>query len=329
MDTTYLFIFNCCKSNKMNENKGSRFFRATTPASQLFNSIFIMLFVGAGLFLLLVLLCSLIPGVQLTSLMDSLSAESKEKNVVLVRLLMILQDLSFFVIPGIIILYLVFDRVAGESIFSRVPKLNEVLLVILLGFCIFPVTSFTGQINAGMHLPQWLSGVEKWMTDKEAAAAGIIDILVPSESFGILLLNLIIIAIIPAIGEELIFRGVFQRIFQRMFRSGHLAIWITAFIFSALHLQFFGFIPRFILGLAFGYLFFWSGTLWLPVISHFVNNAVPVVYTYIQGAEKLNSGPEVPLLKQVIYLPLPIAVGIVILFYFRNKKVPADNADLR
>jgi hypothetical protein len=132
-------------------------------------------------------------------------------------------------------------------------------------------------------------------------------------------LNLVIIALTPAIAEELIFRGVFQRIFYNLFRSGHMAIWFTAFLFSTLHFQFFGFIPRFILGLVFGYLYFWSGTLWLPVISHFVNNAFPVVLAYTVGMDKLNAQIDIPLWKQAILLPLPVILSLVILNYFRNK----------
>jgi hypothetical protein len=105
-----------------------------------------------------------------------------------------------------------------------------------------------------------------------------------------------------------------------MFKSGHAAIWVTAFIFSAIHLQFYGFIPRFILGLAFGYLYFWSANLWLPMIAHFVNNAFPVILVYIQGLEKLNTPSDAPLWHQAVYLPVPVAIGLIILFKFRNKR---------
>jgi hypothetical protein len=132
------------------------------------------------------------------------------------------------------------------------------------------------------------------------------------------------IALLPAIAEELIFRGVFQTIFQRLFRSGHLAIWVTSLIFSTIHFQFFGFIPRLILGLVFGYLFYWSGTLWLPVISHFLNNAFPVIMTYIEGIEKVKAPVDIPLFHQAIILPLPIISGLLILLYFRNKRKDFD-----
>ena len=175
-----------------------------------------------------------------------------------------------------------------------------------------------------MHLPYWLSGVEKWMVEKEDHANNIINQVMDSPAFGTMIMNLFIIAILPAVAEEILFRGVLQKILYNLFKSGHAAIWVTAFVFSTIHFQFFGFVPRFILGLVFGYLFFWSGTLWLPVISHFVNNAVPVVMAYIQGMEKFAEPVDMPLWKQIIALPLPIVISLVILFYFRNKSRSTD-----
>lgn len=208
---------------------------------------------------------------------------------------------------------------SGKVSGLEVPNIKEIGLVVILTFCLFPVTSFTGQINSAMHLPDWLSGVEQWMTDKEDKADHVIDLLVEANTFPIMMMNLLTIALMPAIAEELIFRGVFQKIFANLFRSGHFAVWFTAFLFSAIHLQFFGFIPRFILGLVFGYLFLWSGTLWLPVISHFVNNAFPVILSYLQGLEKLNAHTDTPLWKQALALPVPIVIIFIILFYIRNK----------
>ena len=129
------------------------------------------------------------------------------------------------------------------------------------------------------------------------------------------------IAILPAIGEEFLFRGVLQKLFCRLFKSDHLAIWLTAFIFSFFHFQFFGFVPRLILGLIFGYLFYWSGTLWLPVVAHFINNAVPTIQAYIEGYDAFSSAPDSSLLQQVIWLPIPLLVSILILSYFHKKRV--------
>jgi membrane protease YdiL (CAAX protease family) len=253
------------------------------------------------------------------NLLGNTIAEVGEKDIKFLRYLLISQQISLFIVPAIIILTLMKpDHQTGLRALIM-PRINEVVVVIVLAFCIFPITSFTGELNSWMHLPDWLSGVEQWMTEKEDYATRLIDMLLTPDTFWIMILNVIMIAVIPAIGEEFIFRGVFQKILSNLFKSGHLAIWVTAFVFSILHFQFFGFIPRFILGLVFGYLFFWSGTLWLPVISHFVNNVVPVIGAYILGWEKFNAPLDMPLWKQIIGLPLPIIISLIILIYFRNK----------
>jgi hypothetical protein len=89
-----------------------------------------------------------------------------------------------------------------------------------------------------------------------------------------------LIAIIPAIGEELLFRGVLQRIFTEWFKSAHWGIWISAFLFSAIHMQFFGFLPRMFLGLFFGYLLEATGSLWIPILAHFINNLTGVLLSF-------------------------------------------------
>ena len=240
------------------------------------------------------------------------------------RYLLIIQNISLFIIPSILILNLL--RTESETRISifKTPQLKEIGLVIALAICLFPVTSITGEINSAMHLPHWLSGVEKWMVEQEDKADNLIDIFISTTTFPGMILNLIMIAILPAIGEELIFRGVFQKIFIKLFKSGHIAIWFTAILFSTLHFQFFGFVPRLILGVVFGYLFFWSGNLWLPIMSHFVNNAFPVIITYFQDARQLNVSTGISLWKQALGLPVPFTVCLIILFYFRNKSKRFD-----
>lgn len=289
-----------------------------SPLYQLLMSIVIIGGVGLSLMILLVLAGLQIFGSDL-AVLDKAAASLSTRDFAFLRYLLIIQDLSLLFIPSIIILTLMKPDDNAGLRELKLPQWKEAGLVIILTLCIFPVTNFTGQINSAMHLPGWLSGVEQWMIDKEDQADNLIDTLVSSNTFLTMLTNLLIIALIPAVAEELIFRGVFQKILVSLFRSGHLAIWVTAFIFSAIHFQFYGFIPRFILGLVFGYLFFWSGTLWLPVLSHFINNAFPVILTYMQGGQKISVPVETPLWKQAIFLPLPVVIILVILFYFKNK----------
>lgn len=302
----------------MIDNQGRFKLYGESPLYQLFVSLMIVFVVGVTLSLIFVVAGMLIFGSDL-SVLEKASSSLGKNDFAFMRYLLIIQDFSLLIIPSIIILIFMRPEPSGKVSGLEVPNIKEIGLVVILTFCLFPVTSFTGQINSAMHLPDWLSGVEQWMTDKEDKADHVIDLLVEANTFPIMMMNLLTIALMPAIAEELIFRGVFQKIFANLFRSGHFAVWFTAFLFSAIHLQFFGFIPRFILGLVFGYLFLWSGTLWLPVISHFVNNAFPVILSYLQGLEKLNAHTDTPLWKQALALPVPIVIIFIILFYIRNK----------
>ncbi len=302
----------------MDDKQGFFSLYGKSPLYQLKVSLLIIL--GAGIILFSLFTLAGMTIFNLTpDLIEFSAANFSPEDAGFLRYLMIAQDISLFIIPGLIILILMRSGKENLRPGNRVPGITDIGLVVVLAFCIFPVTSFAGQLNEGLNLPEWLSGVEKWMTEKEGNATQILDTIIVSHNFGMMIGNLAIIAVIPAVGEEIIFRGVFQKISYGLFRSPHIAILVTSLVFSAIHFQFYGFLPRFILGMVFGYLFFWSGTLWLPVISHFVNNAVPVIGAYIAGWDRLNVQPDSGLLKQVISLPLPVITGIIILIYFRNR----------
>jgi len=96
--------------------------------------------------------------------------------------------------------------------------------------------------------------------------------------------NLFVVAFMAGLSEEIFFRGFIQRLFIENKLNHHLAIWFTAILFSAIHLQFFGFVPRVLLGAVLGYLYFYSGNLWLSIIAHTVNNGFAVVMAYITGS---------------------------------------------
>jgi uncharacterized protein len=289
------------------------------PMLQLAYSLLIILIAGGILFAIMVLSGRVIFTEDYEVFLKSYSGAGGKESVSFLRYLVISQDISFFIVPGIFIYYLL--EPAGKATFRTVnsPGTKEVALVVVLAFCLFPLTSFAGQLNSSVHLPDWLSGTEKWMERKENNASHITDLLMSSGSLGVMLLNILIMALIPAVGEELIFRGVLQGILCKLLKSGHTAIWITAIFFSAIHLQFFGFIPRLILGLVFGYLFYWSGMLWLPVIAHFVNNAVPVIWSYLSGCKNIHGSDNVSSANQISGLLFPLALGTIILIYFRNR----------
>lgn len=292
-------------------------FARYSPIVQLIISLAII--VGAGFFLMLIML---IPGflifhADISGLISS-SVQPGNNDIAFLRYLVIVQDVAIFIVPSLIIMALMRPENQSGLVDLKPPRLSDVLLVIVLAFFLIPVTDFTGRLNAGMHLPQWMSGVEHWMIKREDEADGMIDRLIVSDNMSTMLMNLAMIALLPALGEELVFRGVFQKILYRLFRSGHAAVWVTAIIFSAIHFQFLGFIPRLILGLVFGYLFLWSGTLWLPIVAHFVNNAIPVVGTYLHYYESVSQPQEFPSWNEALTLLFPVVVCTGIMIYLKK-----------
>lgn len=297
-----------------------------SPPRRLLVSMLIVIAGGTVIFSLLLFAGNLIFNGDL-SLMSNPAPEAGLSEPGFIKFALIAQDISFFIIPALIILVW-FDPGYKSGILNlKSVRLNDVLLVIILSFCTFPVTGLAGQLNAGMALPDWLSGIEQWMRAKEDYADHMLEVIMTPETFSGMWLNLLIIAVLPAIGEELIFRGVFQKTLRDLFRSGHLSVWITSVLFSAIHFQFYGFLPRLILGLVFGYIFLWSRNIWLPVIAHFINNAVPTVGAYIKGWETINEPSVTGAAKQIAGVIVPLVIGIFILALFRKRSAQYREAD--
>jgi membrane protease YdiL (CAAX protease family) len=243
----------------------------------------------------------------------------------ILKYLQVSQQVALFIIPAIVIAMLL--RQGNKSFLKtdRFPGSIPLFMVIMLAILILPVTIYTGMLNSRMTLPGWLSGVENWMRTKENTASDLTGLLIKSRGIGDLMINISILAVIPSVAEELIFRGILQQILCRIFKSGHIAICITAIFFSAVHLQFYGFLPRLILGLSFGYLFFWSGNLWIAVVAHFINNAIPVMMSYFIRWNDLSDKASDMVEKKVLIPLVPALLSIGILYYFwseyRNKLV--------
>lgn len=134
--------------------------------------------------------------------------------------------------------------------------------------------------NSHLILPDFLSGVEQWMHDMETQLMELTVFLTNFQSIPELLAGILVIGVFAGVGEELFFRGLIQPKMQVYFRSPHWGIWVTAFIFSAIHVQFFGFLPRLFLGALFGYLYHYTGSLFYPILGHILNNAITLLLVY-------------------------------------------------
>ena len=204
----------------------------------------------------------------------------------------LLQTISLFLLPSLILAYLCAK--APWNWLQLDNKVNWKVLLWAIGIMLvaLPAINLMSHWNQQMVLPTWLSGVEEWMKNKEAEAEWLTKQFMSVTTISGLLVNLLLMAVLPALSEEITFRGVLQRLLspknsslnsQLSTLNSHLSIWLTAIIFSAIHMQFYGFIPRMLMGALFGYMMIWSGTLWIPMLMHFVNNAAAVILHYISN----------------------------------------------
>lgn len=205
------------------------------------------------------------------------------------KIMQLLQSVGVMIVPCLVYMYLCYEQplaVAGLSQKITWPAAASIIIFMLIAL---PFINLLSEWNRHMELPAFLSEIEAWMKASEDAANLLTERFLSSESFSTLLFNILLMAILPAFSEELLFRGVLLRLFSEKGRI-HAAIWASAILFSAIHLQFYGFVPRMLLGALFGYLYVWSGSLWLPILAHFTNNAFAVISYYIVEQNNWNEG---------------------------------------
>ncbi|MFC5409048.1 CPBP family intramembrane glutamic endopeptidase [Larkinella bovis] len=243
-------------------------------------------------------------------------------------LLMLIQAVSHlctFLIPSI--LYLRWVEHRGWSDFNSRPltMVRSVGLVALLTITFMPVNGLIIEWNQQLTLPDSLRDLEEWMKAKEEQMSGLTTFLTTFTSPLDLLIALLVIGLIPGIGEEVLFRGLLQRKLTQWTGSVHVAIWVSALIFSAIHVQFYGFVPRALLGALFGYLYVWSGNLWVPILAHAVNNGFTVLMVWLYHRKLITVDIEntesVPWTGAVISLLLTIGF---LTFFRKSNQLPSQ-----
>ena len=253
---------------------------------------------------------------------------SVKTNINILKYLQAFQSIGMFMLPPIVFSFFCYtDDVQTPNQYSKTPQGPTLLFVAFAMLSALPIINLLSAINANMHLPQALKGIENWMKEEEMKLGLLTMAFMKSDSIGVLLINLFVMAVLPAIGEEFMFRGCLQRIFTDMAKNKHLGILITAILFSAIHLQFYGFLPRMALGILLGYMFLWSGSIWTSVWAHFINNGIGVLAVYLQGKHAIGTGIDnVGATKDTTNLlisSLLIFIMAVILIYNEEKKIPA------
>ena len=195
----------------------------------------------------------------------------------------LLQTITLFLLPSLLVAYLCAKAPWNWLQLDQKVDLKVLLWAIGIMLVALPAINLLSHWNQQMVLPSWLSGLEEWMKNKEAEAEWLTKQFMSATTVGGMLVNLFLMAVLPAVSEEVTFRGVLQRLlaFRLSPFTSHLSIWLTAIIFSAIHMQFYGFVPRMLMGALFGYMMVWTGSLWVPMLMHFVNNGMAVLLYFM------------------------------------------------
>jgi len=199
---------------------------------------------------------------------------------------------------------------------------NQGFVVVGITFFFMIFNSIIIEWNMNIEFPEFLREFEDWARNMEDQMLELTKLLSTYNSFGEMLLALVIIAVLPALGEELVFRGLLQTKLHAITKNAHAAIWIAAVIFGAFHMQFYGVVPRILLGALFGYLYFYSGNLWYAILAHFINNGLAVLVAYIgprvdEDWDATEMDSEVPIYLSIIGL---IACGYLFSLFYKTMK---------
>jgi membrane protease YdiL (CAAX protease family) len=204
--------------------------------------------------------------------------------VTAIRITQTLTTIGTFLVPALLFAYCQDRRWFGYNAADRIPKQSMVNMVLILSVTLLPVVGVLSAFNQNI-MPQE-GAVAEFMRDLEEAANHILEVVTSQRSSWDLISNILVFAVLAGICEEFFFQGALQPLLMNWTRNPHVGILLTALIFSALHFQFYGFIPRFLLGLYLGYLFYWSRSLWLPILAHVLHNALSILVDFtLQGRD--------------------------------------------
>jgi uncharacterized protein len=298
------------------------FIRMSTPVKIL---LLILLVLGFLLIssLLGILLARPIFGLNMEQVYQILSNPEKD-NLDVVKYFQIIQSIFLFLVPALIAAWLFSQDTLQYLQADRKPEGMTLLIVILTVIVAIPFLNALALFNSEMVLPPWMHSLEVRIKSMEESAGKLTGLFLTGGDGFTLALNLFMIAVLPALGEEFLFRGLIQRLFTELARNKHVGIWLAAFLFSFIHFQFYGFLPRFLLGLYFGYLLAWSGSIWVPVTGHFINNGIAVLYYHFAAEpmgetamDKLGTSKDY---NFVLYLSIISTALLVAYTYVRQRE---------
>lgn len=257
----------------------------------------------------------LIEGISLDEIKENPAIMMEKLSPSGIRLSLLIQHLFLFILPAILYGFYIFRKngLVGMDL-GKSPHVMNILLGLVLLLVAYPLVNFVHYINSLIPLADW-------MVSSEAQVAETLNKILNSKSPFVLVINILLVALMPALGEELVFRGILQKNLSKILKNPHFAIWLAATIFSGIHLQFEGFFARIMLGAIMGYSYYFTRNLWVPIIIHFMNNLIPVLAFMILGkdlTETTNIQNEFSWISLII--PILGVPALIYLFLNQNKK---------
>ncbi|MCQ2975584.1 MAG: CPBP family intramembrane metalloprotease [Bacteroidales bacterium] len=284
-----------------------KLFENSTFSSKLFSLIIITLICG----LITIIFLSQVTLVYSSIL--GISTNQLTENVDYLRTYQVLSSIGLFIIPSILF-SIFFDKNLTEGLMINTkPKTLSLIISIIAILSSLPIINYLTEINSHLALPENLSSIETWMREKEDKALELTNKMLITNDFSRYLINLLVIALIPALSEELFFRGTIQKLLMTTKLKPIICAFITSFIFSFFHFQFYGFIPRLVLGLMLGLMLVYSKNLWLPIIAHFSNNALAVTLYYLGKSEDVET-----MQFSIIIVLISIIIPVTLLLYLKK-----------
>jgi uncharacterized protein len=250
-------------------------------------------------------------GFDFNQKLASLNVNSPMEDRNFIRGFLFLNHLFGFILPAIFTTLFAYKTLAVSYLkLTKLPDFLTTALAFGLLVVSVPLVQYSYLINKMLPLPQWMRGLEQ-------DTSKMLEAIITKEHWYEAVINVVLIGVIPAIGEEMMFRGILQQQLGRIFRNEHVTVWLSAAIFSAIHFQFEGFLARMILGALLGYLFVWTRNLWVPMIVHLLNNGLQIIVMYAanikpEEMEKMGGDDKMTWWMAAISLILVVYVAMLI-----------------
>lgn len=243
------------------------------------------------------------------------------------RFMQISSQIFTFVLPPILYAMLIKEN-PKESLGIKNVSYHWFIIGFVMMYAILPLNNVFAEWNAGLKLPESMSRIEELIKEMYESSAVVLEKLVNVNTFGGFVINLIMIAGLAALGEELLFRSIIQTSLIKTCKNAHVGIIIASAIFSFIHFDFYAFIPRLVLGMLLGYMFYYSRSIWVSMFMHFVNNATAVVIYYLNNIGVTNV--DVETFGQTQLLPLLISIALMaVLFWLAIRRMRNEECTMK